>query len=292
MALITLLTALFLERILGSLEDLRRYDRFQASADRLFARSPGEAATRAVTSLALLLLPPVVTVAALQYGLRLVWPPFEILLGVIVLLHTFGRRDLEAEVEAYLDAWQRGDEESAGWYAGEFLGGIPPEDGRDLTRALMEQILVEVHERLLAVIFWFLVLGPAGAVLYRLIALLHQQAEGRAHPAAELAGHLHTLFAWLPVRLAALSFALSGSFVDAIAAWRDYANRWFDHNRGVLVASGFGALRINPLPPPQPAPLSWPEENQKVADTLSLARRTVWLALALLALLTLGGWTS
>ena len=49
---------------------------------------------------------------------------------------------------------------------------------------------------------------------------------------------------WLPARLTALSFAVVGSFEEAIDSWRSYAQRFPDDNDGVVLAATSGALNV------------------------------------------------
>src|SRR5690606_24642984 len=71
--------------------------------------------------------------------------------------------------------------------------------------------------------FWYLLLGPLGAVAYRLLELTRQHwGHSAAHPAAIL---VHAL-AWIPARLLALSFALIGQFDTTLRTLRGMAVEW------------------------------------------------------------------
>jgi adenosylcobinamide-phosphate synthase len=49
---------------------------------------------------------------------------------------------------------------------------------------------------------------------------------------------------WIPVRLTAIAFAVVGNFEDAIYAWRNFANRWADESKGIILAAGGGAMGV------------------------------------------------
>ena len=49
---------------------------------------------------------------------------------------------------------------------------------------------------------------------------------------------------WIPVRLTAIAFAVVGNFEDAIYAWRNFAHRWSDEARGIILAAGGGAMGV------------------------------------------------
>lgn len=287
MALIAILLSIAIERFLGTLEDLRRFTWFETLVRivRGYAWSDGPLG---VVVAGLLPLLAVVLTGYLLHGL---WWPLAFLFGLLVLLYSFGPKDLEAEVEAFIEARERDDEESAMLHAGDLLQNTEVANSRQLTRAILETLLVEANGRFLAVIFWFVLLGPAGALLYRLACQLRSQHDSEASGFALSARKLHHILDWAPARLTALAYALSGSFVDAMHHWRSEAGKWSEECRVILIVSGFGALRYRPAED-EDAPLDIAEENSYISEALAMVRRAVLVWLALLALLTLAGWAS
>jgi len=289
MLLIAIIISLVAERFLGSMEEFRHYGwfhRYAAGLRNTLARSAflnGPAGTLIV------LLPPLLLTAAADYYLSQWWFLLELAFAVVVLLFCFGPTDLEAEVEAYIDASERGDEESACWHAAELLGDNPPEHAVMLNQKIIENTLVEANERLLAILFWFLVLGPAGALLYRLVSqLAGEEVIDEQLPMAEAALRLHAILAWVPARMCALAYVLAGSFVGALHAWRAQSGAWYETTPAVLIASGLGALGYE----------EGDEDAVEVYDismvheTLALVRRAVLVFLSAVALFTLAGWMS
>ena len=201
-----------------------------------------------------------------------------------------GNPALEAEVEAFVDARERGDEESAEWHAASLLGDDRPENSHALTRSLMEHIFVETNERLLGVIFWFVILGPAGAILYRLSCQAKFIQRDNSGDFALSVRHLHDILAWVPARICALGYALSGSFEDAILTWRKEAPEYSDVTRGVLMSAGFGALQKERW---NGSDETHPEmSTENIKETMTLIKRTQLVCLAIMALFTLAGWLS
>jgi membrane protein required for beta-lactamase induction len=287
MTLIAILISILFERFLGSLEEMRRFDWFDALVTQVRLRpwSDGPAGAAAAV------LVPVLGVLLLGALFSAVGWPLFFLFAVLVLLYSFGPRDLEAEVEAFLEARERGDEESAFLHAGDLLGSAPVDSSRKLTRAMLETMLVEANERFLGVIFWFILLGPVGALLYRLSCHLRRSHDSEQSDFAAAARRMHHILAWLPARLTALGYALSGSFVDAMHYWREEAPKWLEDSRFILIASGFGALRYQPADDEE-APLDLAEEDSYIRETLALIRRAALVWLALLAVFTLAGWAA
>lgn len=119
----------------------------------------------------------------------------------------------------------------------------------EIARAAIETALVRAHRDLLAIVAWFVILpGPAGAVLYKLSALLAEKWGRRTDDEFGAFGRFslrafHVLD-WVPLRLTALGFAIAGDFEDAIHCWRGQSKTWPDPETGVILASGAGALDI------------------------------------------------
>ena len=284
MTLIAILISLVLERLLGSMEELRRFTWFHAYYQWCAGQFTRFRLLSGPLGTVLLLLPLIVPVVIIDYYLTELWLPFGLAFAVFILLYSFGPRDLEAEVEAFIDARSRDDEESACWHAAELLNGEDVSNSADLSKRIMENIFIEANERLLGIIFWFALLGPAGALLYRLTSQL--QAPAKADDGCYEAGvRLHLMLVWLPARMCALAYALAGSFVEAVHGWRACDGSWYQSSHNVLIASGFGALRIEHG---EIEDSSAPSEL--VSESMALVRRAVLVVLAVIALLTLAGW--
>jgi adenosylcobinamide-phosphate synthase len=69
---------------------------------------------------------------------------------------------------------------------------------------------------------------------------------------------------WIPVRLTAIAFAVVGNFEDAIYAWRNFANRWTDESKGIILAAGGGAMGVRLGAPAETAPRILPADAATV----------------------------
>lgn len=290
MSLLAILLALFAEHFLGTLEEMRRFAWFHLFAAWARDRLPDAVRRNGAVGVVLIVGLPVLAAALVGYALAELWTVLGFLFMVLMLLYTFGPRDLEAEVEAFADARERGDDDSARWYAASLLdGGEVPAEAPRRIEAIIETILIQAHERVLGIVFWFLLLGPMGALLYRLSRELDAGLQQEDGELAQAASRLHYILGWVPARLCAFSYALAGSFTDAMTRWREEALRWNDENRGVLVASGCGALRYRAGEEVSDA-ADAAVETENVRESLSLVRRAAVVWLAVLALATLAGW--
>lgn len=116
-----------------------------------------------------------------------------------------------------------------------------------IAHATVEVILKQANSTVMAPLFWFLLLGPFGVMLQRLIGTLDRLWGHRSPRYAEFgwaAARLDDLLNWIPARITAMSYAIMGSFEDALYCWRRQAGMWSDINSGPLLASGFGALHL------------------------------------------------
>jgi membrane protein required for beta-lactamase induction len=246
------------------------------------------------TLFALLLTAPVGYVSLALAGEMRQIPGF--MFAVLVLLFSLGPRDLQEEVGEYCAAVDAGAADDTRRLARELAEHEPPADpgahDRDLERALY----VQANNRIFGVVFWFLLLGPAGpagAWLFRVTDLMRRRAVyrdpgGQVSAAARL---VHGLLAWLPARLMAAAFALAGSFEGAIAGWRSRDPAplsFFERTEDLVDRVGHGARGA----PEAPAVAAADGGNaQAIRSAMALVRRTLWLIwYPAIALLTLNNW--
>jgi len=120
--------------------------------------------------------------------------------------------------------------------------------GAGVAHATVEAVLKQGNKLVMAPIFWFLVLGPLGAMLQRLASVLDRLWAHRTARYAEFgwaAARLDDLLSWIPARITAISYAIMGSFEDALHCWRRQAGMWSGLSSGPLLASGMGALHLD-----------------------------------------------
>ena len=145
----------------------------------------------------------------------------------------------------------------------------------EVARIAVEKSLVTTHRNVFGVFFWFLPLGPAGAVLYRVSEYLarawNEPEHMRNEAFGQFAARAFYWIDWLPVRLTAIAFAVVGNFEDAIYAWRNFAHRWADEARGIILSAGGGAMGVRLGTPNENAPKVLPPDAATVDFTESEA---------------------
>jgi AmpE protein len=216
MKFIILLIALALLRYWGSARPLHN--------DGLFHwlwRQPFVASLPASLQLVVVVLLPAAAVAwLLSVSQGLVFGLLSIALGVVFLLYSLGRGDFSAVVHRYEELCEAGNFEGACLYAATepVLACLPkpPGEAERLHRWMKDAIAYLGLERWFAPIFYFALLGPAGAVAYRLLQLAGREAISiDADAAPSLAARLLHLVEWLPARVLVFTFAITGDWVGS-----------------------------------------------------------------------------
>jgi len=286
MSFLALLISLLLDQALRHLEYMRGPRWFYAYYESLRFLAQSSNFWRAGTSVLVIVLVPTVATLFVGHLLDHIWSALGFVFSVLLLLLTLGPRDLHTQVGEYIEASQSGDEQNAGTMAREILGAEPPADAAARSEAVTHAVLAESNDRLFGIFFWFALLGPAGAVLFRSVDFLRRMPadEARSSEFVAAVNRLYGLLAWIPAHLAALGYALAGSFEDAVSDIKVfYANcsaQFFQVNNEVLVCAGLGALRASAEEP----------GTGRLRSALLLIRRTVIIWLVIYALVTFLGW--
>ena len=279
MALLSIIISLMLDhsfRHMHHLRDLLWFENYSGKLGRYLKTD------NSWLKFSLILAMPVLLIGLLQFILSdALWGIPFLLLGIPVLLYCLGPDCLVNDIEAYLDARSLGDDEEALHYAGVLTGrsasSSPDQQVSDVTRA----ILSSTNERVFSVLFWFVLLGPLGAVLYHFAANISKQDEADS-AIRDKAALIQSGMAWAPARLLSIGYALTGHFDGAIHAYR---NRPHEENIAlanydILISTGLGALQDQEST----------DEISCVRSARSLVTRAILIWVAMLALLTLGGW--
>lgn len=170
--------------------------------------------------------------------------------NVLIVYLTLGFRHYSHYFTSIQLALNSGDEATARnllaeWARIDTVGMETPE----IIRIAVEKSLITTHRNVFGVFFWFLMpLGPAGAVMYRVSEYLarawNEPEHMRNEAFGQFAARAFYWIDWAPVRLTAVAFAVVGNFEDAIYAWRNFAHRWADEARGIILAAGGGAMGV------------------------------------------------
>ncbi|MDP1931357.1 MAG: regulatory signaling modulator protein AmpE [Gammaproteobacteria bacterium] len=148
-----------------------------------------------------------------------------LLVHVGVLLALFDRVNVNTLTGRYLDLWRAENYEGAFLLLQERWHQVSLDNCDD--RAMLHEefcrfLMSSYFERLFAVLFWYLLLGPTGALFYHLAFLYRSRVwQHSATEEGELVLRLAYVLEWVPARLLALTFSLAGDFVGAFARLRE-----------------------------------------------------------------------
>ena len=231
MNLIALLIGLVIERLATQLFHWRRMrwlDRIIDLGFRLALKLGTWPALVPVVLLAVVLVLPVYAVI-FMLGDTLAGFTY-LLLAIVVLFFSLGPADIGEEVTEYCRALADDDEHRVNNAAKAIIEGDVPDDPRERIARVEAAVCVQANNRLFAVVFWFVVLGPLAAWAYRVTDLIRRRAvfndareetsDDNLRRVRDAAITLHGWVAWIPARLTAIGYAAAGNFDEAIAALR------------------------------------------------------------------------
>ncbi len=214
--------------------------------------------------------------------------------AVLALYGALGLRSLAEHAGAVQDALEAGDLVEARRRVGYMVSRDTRDMGtEDVARAAVESVLENGNDAVFGALFWFMVAGTLGAVLYRLAntldAMWGYKSERFLH-FGWAAARLDDALNYVPARLTALTYLVLGNAGTAWSCWRSQAAGWESPNAGPVMAAGAGALRLSLGGParyrgewharpvlglgPQPA-------GKDISRATAMVRRGVWLWLAL-----------
>jgi AmpE protein len=214
----------------------------------------------------------------------------QLLFSLSVLVYCLGPREFESDLEAVLkapDAASReataqafaGDEEPVAWNA----------------PALGVAIVYAALRRRFGVLLWFFLLGPVGALLYRLAQTLGRDESLRLDPGSRTAArYVANVLDWPAAQLLTFTLAVVGHWEAVIGAWRHWhaqarATSWYSDGPGFLGAAAQADVLID-----IEAGDGYAEEHSDPLAELRRLRSALLRALlawlSVVALIVIGGW--
>lgn len=271
MKFLVILVALFIERSYPSVQQWRQLERFHTYVA-WFRSHVTQPWLLGRGGLVALLAPWVIGL----WILLALFEPIAWLLALAVLVLCLGPRELWGDLQRLQHDLDRdGLPSSESQTAFELTAPAPA--GDDLVEAVIRAAIV----RWFGVIFWFVLLGPVGALLYRLAQELESRRDDQDTDFNTAVWQLQALLDWLPARVLAATGALTGNFDATVKAWRDSDPRvLFADSQRFAADVALGSMDY--------------ADDEASAQAVSRARdyirRTGLVWLAVLAVMTLADW--
>ncbi|MCW9031482.1 MAG: regulatory signaling modulator protein AmpE, partial [Gammaproteobacteria bacterium] len=288
MSLISVILALIAESFISNLSELRRFDFVFRYVSWLRSKLPTFSFQNGTVTLVIIVGSILFAVGLVSAMLGNVLGLFGFIFGIAVLIFMIGPRNLEEDVKNVSAAFENKDYEAANYYVSNLAGRAISESPMQLAQTAKEEILLQANVRLLGVFFWFILLGPVGAVLFRLSCLLKNNQRDENDDLANASRDLYNIMNWLPARICVLSYAVAGNFVDTMSYWNGLSDLWLRDSEEFIIVSGVGALRYEER--------MGRDEHEDEPDSaaiqhaLSLVKRAIIVWVVLLGLLTVTGW--
>ena len=224
------------------------------------------------------------------------------LVAMVVLLLVITPRNTSEINRQLLDAAAQGDHETVQSAREVLFDGTPIDPTRATTRQTGERIIVLAFSEWFLVLFWFVLAGPAGALLYRLTEWLAETPDPDEETTSRLRGWQRRLHAVLVVPAApvfTVLMLLAGSFQRGLNAWRGDESLGREHGAldpweatslGLIARVGYAVIDVE-------------RADECLDETACLADQRIWyraahaivlrallFGLALIAVLTMIGW--
>jgi len=288
------LAAVLLDWLLGEPRRLHPLIGFGRLTDRvehgLYGSAGGTPRARKIRgafAMVLLLLPFTATAAALAA------PPYAgVVFSLFMLYFAIGHKSLHDHARPVAIALLNNNDDEARRLVGRMVSRDSA--ALDITGAATESVLENGNDGVFGALFWFVIAGGAGAVLYRLANTLDAMwgyRNDRYRDFGWAAARLDDVLNYLPARLTALTYALLGKTWQALVCWRTQAPAWDSPNAGPVMAAGAGALGIS-IGGPARYLGEWHKRpilgvgaasmTNDIERALRLVRHSVWLWLGLL----------
>ncbi|MDO6764534.1 beta-lactamase regulator AmpE [Agarivorans sp. 1_MG-2023] len=209
-------------------------------------------------------------------------------LWIFIPLLTLGCPPLQQGYRDYLRAAASGNEQACNEFNQQLLSQIHPlhqtDEKESIALSTGTQLMWLNYRYYFAVIFFYVLAGPAGAVFYGCSRGLYLHKSTEVQALAPTVNNFMHYIDWLPSRLASLCYLAVGNTSAALPIWLQALNDT-THSNGYWLAKVAVA-----------AELSGDESEHEmlcVATTcrfVSLAKRGIMFAIAIIALLTIAGW--
>ncbi|KND60438.1 Adenosylcobinamide-phosphate synthase [Candidatus Burkholderia verschuerenii] len=173
---------------------------------------------------------------------------YACLVHVLLLWFALGAKSLRQHIAPIARALSLGDLDDARRLTSRIVSrDTSNADENALSRAAVESALENGNDAIFGALFWFAIAGGPGALMFRLANTLDAMWGYRTPRYLRFgwaAARFDDVLNFIPARLTAASYALTGDTRMAWHCWRTQARAWDSPNAGPVMASGAGSLNV------------------------------------------------
>lgn len=293
MKLLILIVVMVLERFWNALDDMRADRAIENQVLSIRDRLSKALGTPLTLGLIWILFPLLIAWFMSSLGSSLFGLLIYLLISIAVLLLLLAPRQINQQATALHEACEHEDEAGAALCRAKLAEGTSLNAETATPQQLAERIITLGFHEWFAVLFWFVVLGPAGAVFYRLTDWLAQPVSAESGKPNWLSKML-AVFDWPVVRVYAALLLLAGGFNRGLGAWinggGEEAASLAEKNAALVGRVGHAALELEREDDCGDGEACLADESRWYKNASALVLRALMIGLGLVALLTLSGW--
>ena len=181
---------------------------------------------------------------------ELLWAVIEFVLSVLVLYLAIGQNSLAQHAMAVYEPLDQDDMTQARNGLSMIVSRDTQQlDEEQITTATVETVIENTHDAVIGPIFWFLVFGIPGIVLFRFSNTLDAMwgyKNAKYEYFGKTAARMDDFLGYFSARLTVLLFALKSpqAFIRTIRAVWLFGRKWYSPNAGPVMSAGAGALNV------------------------------------------------
>lgn len=267
MTIITILLALLFEKY-PNIEKFKRYHWLNHYAEAVLRILPVGKKDAPWWNFAAVLVPLLIAMFIIQWGLEVLWYGFGgFIFNIIVLVYCLGSSRLS---QYFMDFFSTSTAKPI---------TVDAEYCETVSEGDVDGFIVNVHQQIFAVIFWFILLGAVGALLYRALLMFKKYCELPESNLKAYQKHIDfclSVLDWPSVRLLSLCLSLGGAFMQAFPIWWQSLLSGLSNNQNILTECTLAAA----------------DHTTDKIEIEHLFYRSVLILLVILALMTLASWVS
>ena len=285
---ISIILSIAIELGVKPLESWRRFDWFSQFTDWVTHQMSSTSLRDGPVVVLAILAPLLFVIWLISAMLGGVWNVFEFVFGVAVLSMSLGPSDPIRQTQEYISALQDDNSDEAKRHAAKILGREVEDETAVTAELVKESLFVKVCTSILGVFFWFILLGPVGAALFRLTCLLQERFSGTESGLANVISDFYRILMWIPARFTVLCYAVVGSFVDTLHPFHKPSDFWQRDNEEMLAEAGLASLHVHIVNPELSKDTA--VNIDSLVNCLALAKRAVLACITFLAVIVILSW--